>query len=66
MGVPHGAGVLQAGAEKHHVGLLFNSLGADLEVPPEEAEEPVSFLGNGLNMLVPLAVSLNGDPEISC
>ena len=62
--IPEGRGALQHQTDNVFVGPLLDTRVADLQVPSEESEHLVGFIADIIYMLVPVELSVDGDPEI--
>ena len=65
MWIPYSAGVLQAWPQEHLVGLLFIRLRPYFQIPPQEAQEPVSFEGDSFDVLSPPSIGLDGETKVA-
>ena len=54
--VPHGAGILEDRSEKGLVGLFLYQLGASLKGLPEQFQGPACFVGDSVNVGLPVGV----------
>ena len=63
-GVPDGRGILQSRPDEGFVGPLLDTGVADLQVPSEESQRLVGFIADVVYMLVPVELSVDGDPEV--
>ena len=54
--VPHRAGVLENRPEKGLVGLFLFQLGASLKGLPEQFQGPACFVGDSINVGLPVGV----------
>ena len=64
MGVPDGRGILQRRPDKGFVSPFFGAGVADLQVPSKESQRLAGFVACVICMLVPVELSVDGDPEV--
>ena len=62
--IPEGRGILQHRLDNGFVGPLLDTRVADLQVPSEESERLVGFIADVIYMLVPVELSVDGDPDV--
>jgi len=62
--IPEGRGVLQHQLDNSFVGPLLDTRVDDLQVPSEESEHVVGFIADVIYMLVPVELSVDGDPKV--
>ena len=64
MGVPDGRGILQRRRDKGFLGPVIDAGVANLQVPSKESQRLVGFVACVICMLVPVELSVDGDPEV--